>query len=168
MKKIDIYKGNKRKSRIFKISAPIIKWLFLILTFVFAGLSAKNSIGNMVEIVSKLDKDKYNREEISDNYIELSNKYGEWVVIGYDGSAFEVRFIDIKKAMFGGLMKTYLVLTVVSFGVSYIVGKKLFPSLAEYYKDANQDAANLAMLNTEEILLEERKEKKKKNEGGWF
>ena len=41
----------------------------------------------------------------------LWEKWGEWTVIGHDGSAFEVAFINIGAALFSGLMKTYLVLT---------------------------------------------------------
>ena len=35
---------------------------------------------------------------------------GEWTVIGYDGSTFEISFINISKALFSGLMKTYTTL----------------------------------------------------------
>ena len=64
----------------------------------------------------------------------LWKKWGEWTVIGNDGSAFEVSFVNIGVALFSGLMKTYLILTIISFSTAIIVGKVLFPKLSTYYK----------------------------------
>ena len=161
-----IYKRNQFKSKCFKTLAPITYWLFIGLVLIFGGLAIKNSIGNVTEIIQKLDKDTYTRQEISANYQELVEKWGEWTVVGYDGSAFEISFINISKALFSGLMKTYTTLTIVSFGLSIILGKIVFPKLGNYFRDSNQDMVNLATLDTQEIIKE--KTKKKSETGGWF
>ena len=53
-----------------------------------------------------------------------------------------------------------------SFGLSIILGKIVFPKLGNYFKDSNQDMVNLATLDTQEIIKE--KTKKKSETGGWF
>ena len=109
-----------------------------------------------------LDKDVYTRQEIAENYRYLVEKWGEWTVIGNDGSAFEVSFVNIGVALFSGLMKTYLILTIISFSTAIIVGKVLFPKLSTYYKDHNQDIVNLATLETQAELKKFKKIKIKK------
>ena len=71
-----IYKKNQFKSKCFKILAPITYWLFIGLVLLFGSLAIKNSIGNVTEIIQKLDKDIYTRQEISTNYQELVEKWG--------------------------------------------------------------------------------------------
>lgn len=137
------------------------------LTILFVSLTIKNSVGNVTEIIQLLDKDVYTRQEIAENYRYLVEKWGEWTVIGHDGSAFEVSFINIGAALFSGLMKTYLILTIISFSTAIIVGKVLFPKLSTYYKDHNQDIVNLATLETQaEVKKIAKKNKDKEKE--WF
>src|SRR5690606_17225996 len=112
-------------------------------------LSFKNSVGNVTKIISLLDKDTYNRVEIAENYNELKEKWGEWDIIGGDGSINEVKFINIKKAMFGGLMITHLTLAILSLFLALFLGKLLFPKLSLLYSDSNQDMVNLATLDTQ-------------------
>lgn len=140
------------------------------LTILFVSLTIKNSVGNVTEILSMLDKDTHTRQEIAENYGYLVEKWGEWTVIGHDGSAFEVAFINIGAALFSGLMKTYLVLTIISFSTAIIVGKVLFPKLSTYYKDHNQDMVNLATLETQSEIkkLKKNKDKDKDKEKEWF
>ena len=135
------------------------------MTIFFIVLTIKNSIGNITEILQLLDKDIYNRQEIAENYAYLVEKWGEWTIVGYDGSLFEMSFINIGAALFSGLMKTYLTLSIASLLIAIIVGKILFPKLSEYYKDHNQDLVNLATLETQ---AEVKSIKKQKEKGDWF
>lgn len=141
-------------------------WVFIGLTIFFASLTIRNSIGNVTEIIQLLDKDVYTRQEIAENYSILVEKWGEWSIIGTNGSLFEVKFIDISNALFSGLMKLYLTFTLISFGIAIIVGKVLFPKLSDYYKDYNQDMVNLATLETQAEV--KRMAKKKEKDKEWF
>ena len=79
-----------------------------------------------------------------------------------------VSFINIKAALFSGLMKTFLVLSIVSFLVAIIVGKVLFPKLADYFTNSNQDMANIATLRTNEEVMKLKKQNKNNKEEEWF
>ena len=116
---------------------------------IFTCLTFNNSVGNVAEIISLLDKDTYNRVEIAENYNNLKEKWGEWNVIGGDGTINEVKFINIKKAMFGGLMIAHLTFAVLSLFLALFLGKLLFPKLSLLYSDNNQDMVNLATLDTQ-------------------
>jgi energy-coupling factor transporter transmembrane protein EcfT len=134
-----IYKKNQKKSKIFKRLAPIIFWIFIGLAILFFVFTIKNSVGNITEIIHLLDKDVYNREQIAEHYAMLVEKYGEWTVIGAEGSAMTMQFVNIKNALFRGLMITFLSFTIVCFIAAMILGKILFPKLALYYSENNQD-----------------------------
>ena len=159
-----IYKRIQRKSKLFSILAPVVLWTFLGLTILFFCLMIKNSVGNLTEIFDLLDKKTLTGEELSRNYQYLIEKYGEWTIVGNNGGTFSVHFVNIKNAFFSGLMITYCILTMVSFGISIIVGKVLFPKLSQYYKDNNQDMVNLATLQTNAEITK----KKKNKEEEWF
>lgn len=165
-----MYKSNKRKSKLFKILSKFSYWLFFGLFILFAVLSAQNSIGNVTDIIRLLDKDTYNREQIAVNYTMLVAKWGEWSIIGSEGSAYEVKFVDIKQAMFSGLMITYLLLAGLALILTIFLGKLIFPKLSAYYVENNQDMVNLATLDTQAKIAEiktETKVKTKKDER-WF
>ena len=108
----------------------------------------KNSLGNIFEIFDMLDKKTLTGEVLAENYAYLVEKWGEWTIVGANGAGFRVQFIDIRNAMFGGVMVTYMALTIVSFILSLILGKLLFPKLAQLYKDVNDDMVDLATLET--------------------
>ena len=109
-----------------------------------------------------MDKDVYNRVEIAENYQMLKEKYGEWTIIGGEGSIGEIRFINIKKAMIGGLMITYITIAVVSLFLALFLGKLLFPKLSQYYEDVIIDTDRLTTLDIKADLDELKKKKE------WF
>lgn len=152
----------------FKILAPIVFWTFLALTVLFVILMIKHSVGNITEIITLLDKDTHTGVELEENYAYLIEKYGEWQIIGRSSNVFTVSFINIKAALFSGLMKTFLVLSIVSFLVAIIVGKVLFPKLADYFTNSNQDMANIATLRTNEEVMKLKKQNKNNKEEEWF
>ena len=160
-----LYKKNQFKSKWFKKLAPVIFWSFLGLFILFMVLTIANSWGNISEIISALDKKKLSGEQVAENYENLVAKWGEWIIIGDNSSSVSIRFIDIRKAFFSGLMITYIVLAIVCLAIAIIVGKILFPKLAQYYSDNNQSMVDLATLQTN---AEIQKQKNKKEEDRWF
>lgn len=159
-----LYKRNQMRAKIYKRLAPIVYWSFLGLFILFIILTVSNSWGNITEIINLLDKDKLTGEQISQNYQYLVEKWGEWVIIGQNGGTFSVRFIDIRKAFFSGLMITYITLAIICLIIAIAIGKILFPKLAQYYSDNNQDMVNMATLQTNAEI--QRKKKNKDEE--WF
>ena len=157
-----MYKKNKAKAKVYKTLAPVVYWIFSGLAALFFVLTVQNSIGNVFEIINMLDKKTLTGEVLAENYAYLVEKWGEWTIVGANGGAFRVQFIDIRNALFGGVMVTYMVLTIVSFILSLILGKLLFPKLAQLYKDVNEDMVNLATLETNAQI------KQKNKDGGWF
>ena len=160
-----LYKKNRAKAKWFKRLSPIIFWMFLGLAILFFIFMIDNSVGNITEIISLLDGDVYNELELEQNYQMLVEKYGEWTIIGNEGSSiFTVRFIDIRQAFFSGLMMTFLVLSILCLAIAIIVGKIVFPKLAQLYTDNNQDMVNMATLETNAAV----NKKKKSKEEEWF
>ena len=143
--------------------APILFWSFIVLAIIFFIFTIKNSVGNITEIIHLLDKDVYNREQITEHYQMLIEKYGEWNIIGVTGSAVTMQFVNIKNALFSGLMITFLTLSIVCFVVAIILGKIVFPKLSILYSENNQDMVNMATLRTNAEIT---KSKNKKEE--WF
>ena len=141
----EIYKSNQKKSKILRISAPIVFWVFIALSILCLILAIKNSFGNVAEIIDLLDSKRFTGEELQANYSYLVAKYGEWL-IGNGGSGFQITFVNIGHALFGGLMVTSLVLCVFFLAGAYILGKWVLPKLAEQILIDNQDMVNLATL----------------------
>lgn len=133
------------------------------LAIIFFIFTIKNSVGNITEIIHLLDKDVYNREQIAQNYQTLIEKYGEWNIIGVSGSTFTMQFVNIKKALFSGLMITFLILTITCLMLAIILGKIVFPKLSKLYSENNQDMVNIATLRTNAEIT-----KKKNKEEEWF
>lgn len=152
VKKTDIYKSRQKKAKILKILTPIVYYGCIGLCVIFLILAIRNSFGNVAEIKSLLDTNKYTGEELQANYLALIQKYGEWV-IGHGGTGFTITFINIGKAVFSGVMITSLILAII-FGISSVVfGKILMPKWEQKCKENNQDMTNLAIL--EEIEKKE-------------
>ena len=158
-----IYKKNQFKIKVFKTLSPIIFWCFLGLGILFFILMIKNSVGNITEIMNLLDKQNLTGEQIEQNYQHLVEKWGEWVIVGGPGGAFTIKFVDIRNAFFSGLMITFLILSIVSIVLSFILGKIIFPKLSQYYADNNQNMVNIATLQTHAEVT-----KNKKNKEDWF
>ena len=88
----------------------------------------QNSIGNITEILHLLDSEIYSGEEITEHYKMLVEKWGEWEIIGADSSGLVVRYVDIRNALFSGMMILYAFLAGLSF-VLAIIGLLLASAL---------------------------------------
>ena len=126
----------------------------------------RNSIGNVTEILHLLDKDIYTGEQIEENYAYLIEKWGEWEIVGEGNSGLVIRYVDVRNAMFSGLMITYTVLMIVSIVLSIILGKVLFPQLSKLYSDNNAEMVDVATLKSAAKIDEMAKTKKSTKE--WF
>ena len=153
-----IYKGNKKKAKLFKTLSIVSFYSFLVLTFIFLTFMVRNSIGNITEILHELDSDIHTGEEIIANYKILAERWGEWEIVGAS-----VRYIDIGNALFSGLMIIYSTLSMVSISLALILGKIIFPLLKKYYENTNEEMVDLATLKSASQIEELTKKKKE-----WF
>ena len=125
-----------------------------------------NSVGNITDIISLLDKDKHTGEQLEDNYQYLVEKWGEWTIVGKNAGMFSIQFIDIRQAFFSGLMITFLTLGIVCLIISVVVGKIVLPKLAQYFTDNNQSMVDIATLQTHAEVTKNNKKKEVKED--WF
>lgn len=102
------------------------------------------------------------KEQANKNYAYLKQKYGEWEIYGKESSIIKVRIVDYRNALFGGITQAYLILTIVFFTSAIVFGKIVFPQLSKTCLSANKQMADLAAIQTSEIV------KEKKNKGEWF
>ena len=109
-----------------------------------------------------LNADKYSGEEIQQNYAYLIDKWGEWEIIGAGSAGLVVRYVDIGNAMFSGLMILYMVLAIISLIIGIVFGKLVFPLLAKYYNNSNEEMVDLATLQSASQINEMSKKKE------WF
>ena len=158
-----IYKRNLVRVKVLRTITPIIFWTFISLSILFFILMIKNSVGNVTEIISKLDKNNLTGEQIQENYRYLVEKWGEWTIVGESGNLFSVQFVDLKSAFFSGLMATFMILGIVCLVIAIVVGKIVLPKLIQYYSDNNQNMVNIATLQTHAEVT-----KKKKDKEDWF
>lgn len=128
----------------------------------------QNSIGNITEILHLLDKDIYNEQEIAENYKYLVEKWGEWEIIGAGSAGLVIRYIDIRNALFSGLMVTYTVLTVCALLCAIVVGKIVFPQLVKLYTDNNGEMVDIATLRSAQQIDEMTAESRNKKGKEWF
>lgn len=124
----------------------------------------ENSVGNVIEILDKLDKTKYSGEQLETNYKYLVDKWGEWEIVGANSAGLVVRYVDVGKALFSGLMITFSTLTVVSFSLAIVFGKIVFPLLAKHFENNNNEMVDLATLKSATQIDEISKKTKKE----WF
>ena len=143
-----LYKKNKKKAKIFKILSPVMCYLFLALAIMFFIMMIRNSIGNVMEILRLLDKDIYTGEQIEENYASLVQKWGEWEIVGAGTSGLVIRYVDVRNALFSGLMITYTVLTIICIALSIVLGKVLFPQLSKLFSDNNSEMVDIATLKS--------------------
>ena len=125
----------------------------------------QNSVGNITEIISMLDKDSLTGDQIQENYKYLTDKWGEWTIVGENGGVFSIQFVNLQNAFFSGLMATFLTLGIVCLVISIIGGKIILPKLAQYYTDNNQSMVDIATLQTH---AEVTKKNKKESKEDWF
>lgn len=135
---------------------------------VFFCLAIKHSIGNVVEIINLLDKDKYTGQELVDNYQMLINKWGEWEIIGNSGAGLSVRYVNVGKALFSGLAITYATLTLVMLVLALTLGKLVFPILSKHYASSNEELVDMATLKSAAQIDEMHKAGKSKSPKEWF
>ena len=161
-----LYKKNKKKAKIFKTLSPVMCYLFLAVAILFFIMMIKNSIGNVTEILHLLDKDIYTGEQIEENYAYLVQKWGEWEIVGAGTSGLVIRYVDVRNALFSGLMITYTDFTIVSLALSVILGKVLFPQLSKLYSDNNSEMVDVATLKSAAKIDEMTNNKNSEKE--WF
>ena len=163
----EIYKENRKKAKLFNFLSPIVFWVLLALAGIFFVLTISNSIGNVTEILALLDKDTHTQEEIVANYQMLVDKWGEWEIIGADSAGLVIRYVDVRNALFSGLMIVYTILTVVFLLMTVIIGKVLFPQLAKLYTNNNDEMVDVATLKSAQ-QIDEMTKKKSANKEDWF
>ena len=101
-----------------------------------------------MEILRLLDKDIYTGEQIEENYASLVQKWGEWEIVGAGTSGLVIRYVDVRNALFSGLMITYTVLTIICIALSIVLGKVLFPQLSKLFSDNNSEMVDIATLKS--------------------
>lgn len=144
----EIYKKNQKKSKILRILSPIVFWGCLALSVLCLIFALKNSFGNVAEICELLDNQKWSGEQLEENYAYLIDKYGEWI-IGNGGNGFVITFVNIGRAVFGGVMIANMVLAVIFLVSAYVLGKWLLPKLSAQILIDNQDMVNLTILQNQ-------------------
>lgn len=92
----------------------------------------------------------------------LVEKWGEWEIIGADSAGLVVRYVDIRNALFSGLMITYMILCIVSFALAFLLGKIILPTMKKYYETNNDEIVDMATLKTAAKIDE------KINKKEWF
>lgn len=131
-------------------------------------MTIRNSIGNVIEIIDKLDKDQYNQVQLEENYEMLKQKWGEMIVFGDEAAGISIKYIDVGEALFSGLMVTFTTLTVIFLAIAIIFGKIILPILAKVYQDSNEQLVDIATLKTMENVNEMSGKKNKKTKKEWF
>ena len=86
--------------------------------------------------------------------------------MGGPTSTITIRYIDIREALFSGLMVTYTILTAVFLALGITFGKIVFPQLSKMYTNNNDEMVDLATLKSATQIDEMANKKKEKKE--WF
>lgn len=141
----EIYKSNQKKAKLLKKLAPFVFWGFIAIAIVCFVLAIHNSLGNINEIIQQLNSKKYTGEELQAHYNALIQKYGEWV-IGNGGAGFTIKFVNIGRAAFSGLMIANFIFSGISILMAYLLGKWILPKTAMYLEQQNTDMVNLTIL----------------------
>ena len=145
MNKQEMYKSNQHKAKVINTFAPIVFWVCIALAFVFFVVAISESVSNLNEIYDKLDSNVYNDEQLAENYIELCDKYGEWVV-GKGTSGFTLHFINFKGAIFSAVIVSMAICSEVFLLLGFLFGKWLMPYWSKKLEQSNQDMVNLTIL----------------------
>lgn len=141
----EIYKSNQKKAKICRILAPILFWVFIGFSILCFVLAISSSLGNINEIIQQLDGKKYTGEELEANYNALIDKYGEWT-IGSGGAGFQIKFVNIARAAFSGLMIANFFFSVIFIVLAFLLGKLILPKTAQVIEQNNIDMVNLTIL----------------------
>lgn len=141
----EIYKRNQKRAKIMRKIAPFVFWGFIGIAIVCFILAIHNSLGNINEIIQQLNSKKYTGEELQAHYNALVEKYGEWV-IGNGGAGFTIKFVNIARAAFSGIMIANFIFCGVSIILAYLLGKWILPKMATTLEQQNVDMVNLTIL----------------------
>lgn len=123
-----------------------------------------------MDIIDLLSSDKYNQLQLEYNYNILKEKWGEWILFGEGNLGINVKYINISKALFSGLMIIFTILTFIFILSIIIINKIILPILIKMYTDNNNELVDIATLKTLEQVNEisGKKEKNKKPKKEWF
>lgn len=152
----EIYISNQKKAKIMKKLAPILFITFMVLSGLCLFIAVSRALGNAHEIISKLDSKRYTGEQLQANYDMLIAKYGEWV-IGNGGAGFTIKFVNIGRAIFSGLMISMFTLSGVFMVCAFLLGKLILPKTAQIIEQNNKDMVNLTVLRNEDRRNNENK-----------
>ena len=144
----EIYKRNQKRAKIMRKIAPFVFWGFIGIAIVCFILAIHNSLGNINEIIQQLNSKKYTGEELQAHYNALIEKYGEWV-IGNGGAGFTIKFVNIARAAFSGIMIANFIFCGVSIILAYLLGKWILPKMATTLEQQNVDMVNLTILKND-------------------
>lgn len=117
-----------------------------------------------MEIINLLDKDAYSGEELRQNYAFLTEKWGEWEIIGQDSAGIVIRYVNVGKAFFSGMAILFIGLTFISLVISITVGKIIFPLLKKHYDNTNNELVDIATLQSAAQIAEMHENKKVKKD----
>lgn len=145
----EVYKSNQKKAKIMRILAPIVFWSFIAIAIICFIMAIRHSLGNIAEITNKLNTKKYTGEELQANYNALIQKYGEWT-IGNGGMGFQIKFVNIGRACFSGIMIANFVLSGTFLLLAFLLGKWILPKTANIIEQNNIDMVNLTILRNED------------------
>lgn len=106
----------------------------------------------MTEILNLLDKETYSASELRDNYQSLVSKWGEWELVGENSAGLAIRYVDVRNALFSGLMMTYTTLASVFLVCAIVFGKIVCPMLAKHYENTNTELVDMATLKSAEQI----------------
>ena len=144
----EIYKRNQKRAKIMRKIAPFVFWGFIGIAIVCFILAIHNSLGNINEIIQQLNSKKYTGEELQAHYNALIEKYGEWI-IGNGGAGFTIKFVNIARAAFSGIMIANFIFCGVSIILAYLLGKWILPKMATTLEQQNVDMVNLTILKND-------------------
>lgn len=144
----ELYKKNQKKAKVLKLIAPFCFYGFLVLSVIFLVVAIRNSFGNVAEIIALLDNKNYTGEQLQNNYAYLVEKYGEWT-IGNGGNGFTITFVNLGNALFSGVMLLSLIFSFVFFVCAFVLGKWLFPKIANQINEENQNMVNMTILKNQ-------------------
>lgn len=126
-------------------------------------LAFKNSVGNVTEILAALDKENYTALELQENYQSLVARWGEWELVGENSAGLAIRYVDVRNALFSGMMITYTTFCAIFFVCAIVFGKIVFPMLAKHYENTNTELVDMATLKSAEQINQISKSRKE-----WF
>lgn len=148
----EIYKKNKRRAKRVRTLRPIIKIALIVLAIIFLFIALENSIGNLLEILDKLDKKKFTETQLVANYQSLIAKWGEWEIVGANQAGLVIRYVNVGNALFSGLMITFSILFAVTVFIMLVLDKIIFPVIIKGCETDNEDLVNLTSLRTAEKI----------------